>query len=54
MGVNGFTMDVLAHVRTEENCETKKGFFLSYAIHKLLTCKLHRADENDRDHYEKK
>jgi DNA-directed RNA polymerase II subunit RPB2 len=46
--------EVLPHVGTEENCETKKGFFLGYAVHKLLMCKLGRADEDDRDHFGKK
>ena len=46
--------EVLPHVGTEEHCETKKGFFLGYAVHKLLMCKLGRADEDDRDHFGKK
>jgi len=46
--------EVLPHVGTEENCETRKGFFLGYAVHKLLMCKLGRADEDDRDHFGKK
>mmetsp|Transcript_20120 Transcript_20120/g.36498 ORF Transcript_20120/g.36498 Transcript_20120/m.36498 type:complete len:1233 (-) Transcript_20120:626-4324(-) len=46
--------EVLPHVGTEENCETKKGFFLGYAVHKLLMCKLGRAEEDDRDHFGKK
>lgn len=46
--------EVLPHVGTEEYCETKKGFFLGYAVHKLLMCKLGRADEDDRDHFGKK
>jgi DNA-directed RNA polymerase II subunit RPB2 len=41
-------------VGTEEHCETKKGFFMGYAVHKLLMCKLGRADEDDRDHFGKK
>ncbi|GAX22919.1 DNA-directed RNA polymerase II subunit RPB2 [Fistulifera solaris] len=46
--------EVLPHVGTEEHCETKKGFFIGYAVHKLLMCKLGRADEDDRDHFGKK
>jgi len=46
--------EVLPHVGTEEHCESKKGFFLGYAVHKLLMCKLGRADEDDRDHFGKK
>jgi DNA-directed RNA polymerase II subunit RPB2 len=46
--------EVLPHVGTEENCETKKGFFVGYAVHKLLSCRLGRADEDDRDHFGKK
>jgi len=46
--------EVLPHVGTEEHCETKKGFFLGYAVHKLLACKLGRSEEDDRDHFGKK
>jgi DNA-directed RNA polymerase II subunit RPB2 len=46
--------EVLPHVGTEEHCETKKGFFLGYAVHKLLMCRLGRAEEDDRDHFGKK
>jgi DNA-directed RNA polymerase II subunit RPB2 len=46
--------EVLPHVGTEEYCETKKGFFMGYAVHKLLSCKLGRSDEDDRDHFGKK
>ena len=46
--------EVLPHVGTEENCEMRKGFFLGYAVHKLLMCKLGRAGEDDRDHFGKK
>jgi len=46
--------EVLPHVGTEEHCETKKGFFIGYAVHKLLSCKLGRAEEDDRDHFGKK
>ena len=46
--------EVLPHVGTEEHCETKKGFFIGYAVHKLLMCRLGRAQEDDRDHFGKK
>jgi DNA-directed RNA polymerase II subunit RPB2 len=46
--------EVLPHVGTEEHCETKKGFFLGYSVHKLLMCRLGRAGEDDRDHFGKK
>mmetsp|Transcript_3964 Transcript_3964/g.9690 ORF Transcript_3964/g.9690 Transcript_3964/m.9690 type:complete len:1241 (-) Transcript_3964:119-3841(-) len=46
--------EVLTHVGTEDHCEAKKGFFMGYAVHKLLSCKLGRADEDDRDHFGKK
>lgn len=46
--------EVLPHVGTEEHCETKKGFFMGYAVHKLLMCRLGRAEEDDRDHFGKK
>jgi DNA-directed RNA polymerase II subunit RPB2 len=46
--------EVLPHVGTEEHCETKKGFFLGYAVHKLLMCRLGRSGEDDRDHFGKK
>lgn len=46
--------EVLPHVGTEEHCETKKGFFLGYAVHKLLSCRLGRSGEDDRDHFGKK
>ena len=46
--------EVLPHVGTEEHCEVKKGFFMGYAVHKLLMCRLGRAEEDDRDHFGKK
>lgn len=46
--------EVLPHVGIEEHCETKKGFFVGYAVHKLLSCRLGRSDEDDRDHFGKK
>jgi DNA-directed RNA polymerase beta subunit len=45
---------VLPHVGTEENCETKKAFFMGYIVHKMLMCSLGRLEEDDRDHFGKK
>ena len=39
---------------TEENCETKKAFFMGYIVHKMLMCSLGRLEEDDRDHFGKK
>ena len=49
-----FLMQVLPHVGTEENCETKKAFFMGYIVHKMLMCSLGRLEEDDRDHFGKK
>jgi len=46
--------EVLPHVGTEEQSDTKKAFFCGYIVHKLLMCSLERLDEDDRDHYGKK
>ncbi|CAM9765797.1 unnamed protein product, partial [Phaeothamnion confervicola] len=46
--------EVLPHVSTAPHCETRKGFFLGYVVHKLLMCALGRLEEDDRDHYGKK
>jgi DNA-directed RNA polymerase II subunit RPB2 len=46
--------EVLPHVGILENCETKKAFFLGYAVNKVLQCSLGRLDEDDRDHFGKK
>lgn len=46
--------ELLPHVGMDENCETKKAFFLGYTVHKLLMCSLGRAEEDDRDHFGKK
>mmetsp|Transcript_16869 Transcript_16869/g.68060 ORF Transcript_16869/g.68060 Transcript_16869/m.68060 type:complete len:944 (+) Transcript_16869:754-3585(+) len=46
--------EVLPHVGTEEQSNTKKAFFVGYIVHKLLMCSLGRLDEDDRDHYGKK
>lgn len=46
--------EVLPHVGTEENNETKKAFFMGYIVHKMLMCSLGRLEEDDRDHFGKK
>jgi DNA-directed RNA polymerase II subunit RPB2 len=46
--------ELLPHVGMDENCETKKAFFLGYTVHKMLMCSLGRAEEDDRDHFGKK
>jgi DNA-directed RNA polymerase II subunit RPB2 len=46
--------EMLPHVGTEENNETKKAFFLGYIVHKILMCSLGRLHEDDRDHLGKK
>ena len=32
-------------------CKTRKGFFIGYMVHRLLSCSLGRAEEDDRDHF---
>ena len=46
--------ELLPHVGTEENNETKKTFFIGYIVHKMLMCSLGRMEEDDRDHFGKK
>lgn len=46
--------EMLPHVGTAENNETKKAFFLGYIVHKMLMCSLGRLEEDDRDHFGKK
>lgn len=46
--------ETLPHVGVMENSETKKAFFLGYAVHKMLQCSLGRVEEDDRDHFGKK
>jgi len=46
--------EVLPHVGTLENSETKKAFFMGYIVHKMLMCSLGRIEEDDRDHFGKK
>ena len=46
--------EVLPHVGTLENSETKKAYFMGYIVHKMLMCSLGRLEEDDRDHFGKK
>lgn len=46
--------EMLPHVGTMENCETKKAFFLGYTVHKMLMCSLGRLEQDDRDHFGRK
>jgi len=46
--------ELLPHVGTEPHCEPRKVYFLGYACHKLLMCRLGRLSEDDRDHFGKK
>lgn len=46
--------EVLPHVGVEELCETKKAFYLGYAVHQLLLVALGRRREDDRDNYANK
>ncbi|CAA0816195.1 DNA-directed RNA polymerase II subunit 2 [Striga hermonthica] len=46
--------EMLPHVSTEENCESKKAYYFGYVIHRLLICALGRRPEDDRDHYANK
>jgi len=43
--------EMLPHVGISEFCETKKGYFFGYVIHRLLACALERRPQDDRDHY---
>ncbi|CAA0825111.1 DNA-directed RNA polymerase II subunit 2 [Striga hermonthica] len=43
--------EMLPHVGVGEHCETKKGYYFGYIIHRLLLCALGRRAEDDRDHY---
>ena len=49
-----FAPQVLPHVGTGDNNETKKAFFIGYVVHKMLMCSLGRLEEDDRDHFGKK
>lgn len=46
--------EVLPHIGTQEFCETKKGYFIGYIVHRLLGVALGRRGVDDRDHYGKK
>jgi DNA-directed RNA polymerase II subunit RPB2 len=46
--------ELLPHVGVTEGCETRKAFYLGYAVNKMLMCSLGRLDEDDRDHFGKK
>lgn len=43
--------DLLPHVGTDVSNRTLKGYFLGYMVHRLMSCSLGRADEDDRDHF---
>ena len=43
--------ELLPHVGVNEDCETKKAYFLGYIVHRLLLCALGRKKEDDRDHF---
>lgn len=47
-------MEMLHHVGNAAGCESKKGYFLGYIVHKLLMASLGRIQQDDRDHYGKK
>jgi DNA-directed RNA polymerase II subunit RPB2 len=46
--------DMLPHIGTEANNETKKAFYLGYIVHKILMCSLDRRAQDDRDHFANK
>eukprot|EP01084_Bolivina_argentea_P022171 41206_1 len=43
--------EMLAHVGTQEFCQTKKAFFLGYMVHKLCSTILGRREIDDRDNF---
>ena len=43
--------ELLPHVGVDEDCETKKAYYLGYIVHRLLLCALGRRSEDDRDHF---
>lgn len=43
--------ELLPHVGMGEFCETKKGYFIGYMVHRLMLVALNRRPEDDRDHY---
>ena len=46
--------EMLPHVSTLPNNESKKAFFIGYMVYRLANCALGRTNEDDRDHYGKK
>jgi len=43
--------ELLPHIGVKEHCETKKGYFFGYIVHRLLLAALERRAPDDRDHY---
>jgi len=43
--------ELLPHVGVDEDCETKKAYYLGYIVHRLLLCTMGRRSEDDRDHF---
>jgi DNA-directed RNA polymerase II subunit RPB2 len=43
--------ELLPHVGVDEDCETKKAYYMGYIVHRLLLCALGRRNEDDRDHF---
>jgi DNA-directed RNA polymerase II subunit RPB2 len=43
--------ELLPHVGVDEDCETKKAYYMGYIVHRLLLCTLGRRNEDDRDHF---
>ena len=43
--------ELLPHVGVDEECETRKAYYLGYIVHRLLLCALGRRNEDDRDHF---
>lgn len=46
--------EFLPHVSVSPGAETRKAYFLGYAVHRLLLVALGRRPEDDRDHYSNK
>ncbi len=46
--------EMLPHVGTRPNTETRKAYFFGYMIHRLLLTALERREVDDRDHFGKK
>lgn len=43
--------ELLPHVGVDEDCETKKAYYMGYIVHRLLLCALGRRNQDDRDHF---